>query len=48
MMNVRVAKNKCSKCGHKWRDLAGTRALHQAGCPECGSLYWKWLDYKQE
>ncbi len=49
MMNVRIAENKCSKCGHEWRDLAGQRALaYQAGCPQCGSLYWKWLDYKQE
>lgn len=44
----RTAENKCCKCGHTWRDLAGLLAsAFRMGCPKCGSAYWKWLDYEQ-
>jgi len=43
----RTAENKCCECGHTWRDLAGVERAEHKTCPECGSAYWKWLDYEQ-
>ena len=46
-MNKRkIAHNKCLKCEYEWFDYPGTLAnYYKDGCPKCGSIYWKWLNY---
>lgn len=44
-----VAENKCARCSHKWRDYSGLNAkAYTTGCPNCGSVYWKWVDYDEQ
>lgn len=38
------AHNECHSCKHRWYDLPGQRAVHYGGCPNCGNLYWTWLN----
>jgi|GEM_PF-2180143 len=39
-----IAENRCSHCGHEWRDQPAGYAVHQA-CPACGLDYWEWTNF---
>ena len=38
-----IARYRCQKCSHEWREPAGPTQ-----CPACGHLYVKWLNYEGE
>ena len=41
-LNIKkVAKFKCLKCGHGWKDKPGPTQ-----CPKCGHLFVKWVNYE--
>ena len=41
-----LARNRCTNCGKEWLDKPVGFAQHQA-CPNCGSVYWEWLNHEQ-
>lgn len=41
-----IARNRCSKCAHEWRDSPMGFAAHYS-CPKCGSAYWVWTNYEK-
>ena len=45
-------KFQCMKCQHKWAQLPKYSRIGYTSaadpCPECGSLYCTWLNWKKE
>ena len=44
---MKLAHNRCNRCGHEWKDRPGQFAKHRE-CPACGSVYWTWVNYETE
>jgi len=47
-----IVDNKCCKCNYKWKDQPGAFATYRdergAHCPRCGSVYFKWVSYRND
>ena len=43
----RNCDNLCLACGYRWFDYPRQWAEHDA-CPQCGGLYWKWMNYETD
>lgn len=48
-MSQNMMDSHCSACSHEWKDKPGQWAdCYNAGCPECGSLYWVSKEHDDE
>lgn len=45
-MTPKIAHYKCPVCDCNWEQKQGSVDPPPRGCPMCGSLYIKWLNYE--